>query len=580
MTPFNVWAPDARAIELAVNGRTHKMTPLETGWWQAENIAAKPGDRYGFIVDGQGPFPDPRSRWQPEGIHALSEVYDANAYQWHDQAWRAPPFASAIVYELHIGTFTEAGTFTAVMERLDYLRALGVTHIELMPVAAFSGDWGWGYDGVGLYATHREYGTPDELKLLVDACHQKGLAVILDVVYNHLGPTGNYLAQFGPYFTDRYHTPWGAAVNFDDAQSDEVRRFFIDNALMWLREFRFDGLRLDAVHAILDTSARHFLKQMADEVARLEIEQRRPLVLIAESDLNDPRMIRPTAQGGLGMDAQWSDDFHHALHALLTGERNGYYADFGQVAQLAKALRQGFIFDGNYSQYRKRRHGDTCTGLRGCQLLGYLQTHDQVGNRAKGERSSQLLSADQLKQGAALVLLSPFVPMLFQGEEWAASTPFLYFTHHSEPELAEAVIRGRQNEFAAFGWQPEDVPNPQAVSTFKASKLQWQEQTQAPHAALLDWHRALIELRKSYPEICDGDFARTKVVYDENEKWLCMLRGRLAVCCNFSQQKCTITQPEWLTRRCLLASSDDISLQGERLALPAEGVAILVEQTV
>lgn len=578
MKALSVWAPAANTLSLHYNGKQYPMAQLETGWWRTDDLTPKAGDRYGYIVDGKGPFPDPRSLLQPDGVHGLSAVYDHSTYVWHDKNWRAPPIETAIIYELHIGTFTEDGTFTAAISRLDDLVALGITHVELMPVVEFSGDWGWGYDGVDLFAPHHAYGTPDELKRLVDACHQKGLAVLLDVVYNHLGPTGNYLAVYGPYFTDRYHTPWGDAVNFDDTDSDQVRRFFIDNALMWLSDYHFDGLRLDAIHAIYDRSAIHFLKQLATEVQFLQAQARRPLALIAESDLNDPRVIRSIDQGGLGMHAQWSDDFHHALHALLTQERAGYYADFGQLTQLAKALRQGFVYDGCYSAHRRRCHGDSPDGLHGYQFLGYLQTHDQVGNRARGERSSHLLSTAQLKIGAALVLTAPFIPMLFQGEEWGASTPFLYFTNHREPDLAEAVIQGRQSEFSAFGWQPDEVPNPQAISTFSASKLNWLERSNNPHKELLEWHQALIQLRKVERDLNDGNFHHTDVECNENEGWLWMRRGRVNVCCNFSQEPRALTKPAWLTQHLSLASKPGVNLHGETLRLPAHSVAILLEQ--
>src|ERR1700722_13382288 len=422
------------------------------GWWVVATALPIPGADYAFVIDGaEPPVPDPRSQSQPHGVHGRSRFVDHSAFPWTDSGWKAPALDSAIVYELHVGTFTAAATFDAAIDRLGYLKDLGVTHVELMPVAEFSGDRGWGYDGVDLFAPHHAYGGPDGLKRLVDACHARGLAVLIDVVYNHLGPSGNYLPRFGPYLTHRHSTPWGDAVNFDGRGSDEVRRLFCDNALMWLRDYHCDGLRIDAVHAIIDTSAIHFLEQLASEVAALERELGRRLVLIAESDLNDSRIVRARELGGYGIDAQWSDDFHHALHCVLTGERAGYYSDFGTIADLAKALRHAWVYDGRYSNHRGRPHGRSPAGLSGHHFLGYAQTHDQVGNRAKGERSSHLMSIARLKIGAAIVLCAPFIPMLFQGEEFGADTPFQYFTNHEEPELAKAVSEGRRKEFAAFG---------------------------------------------------------------------------------------------------------------------------------
>ena len=384
MTTFTVWAPRASQVELTIGTRRIAMSPRGDGWWQVEEPSAAPGTDYGFALDGSPPLPDPRSPWQPAGVHGPSRVLDHGAFTWSDARWQPPPLAAAVIYELHVGTFTGAGTFEAVVDRLDHLVSLGVTHVELMPVVEFPGARGWGYDGVDLFAPHQAYGGPVGLKRLVDACHGRGLAVILDVVHNHLGPAGNYLGRFGPYFTDRYRTPWGEAVNLDAAESDEVRRFLCDNALMWLRDYHMDGLRIDAVHALLDRSATHVLEQLAAEVRALGAHLGRHLVLIAESDLNDPRLVRPPAAGGYGLDAQWNEDYHHALHALLTGERQGYYADFGSMADVATALREGFVYAGRRSAYRRRRHGRAATGLGGQRFVGCLQNHDQVGNRARG----------------------------------------------------------------------------------------------------------------------------------------------------------------------------------------------------
>ncbi|MDQ1445700.1 MAG: maltooligosyltrehalose trehalohydrolase, partial [Acidimicrobiaceae bacterium] len=411
MTQFRVWAPTPESVAVEVGGERVPMAAADRGWRVAEVDWAGPGDDYRFVVDGD-PLPDPRSAFQPEGVHGPCRVVDHAAFPWTDHGWRGLHLPSAVLYELHVGTFTPEGTFEAVVPKLDHIVELGVGAIELLPVGEFSGSRGWGYDGVDLYAPHHAYGGPDGLKKLVDACHHRGLAVVVDVVYNHLGPSGNYLSRFGPYFTDRYNTPWGDALNFDGADSDEVRRFFIDNALMWLRDYHIDGLRLDAVHAIVDTSATHLLEQLAGEVEVLSAHVGRPLTLIAESDLNDPRVVARREAGGYGMDAQWSDDFHHALHAALTGEKSGYYEDFGGLAHVATAMRQAFVYAGDYSPHRKRVHGRKPLGIAGHRFLGYLQNHDQVGNRAVGERSSHLMSTGRLKVGAALVLLSPFVPML------------------------------------------------------------------------------------------------------------------------------------------------------------------------
>jgi maltooligosyltrehalose trehalohydrolase len=482
---------------------------------------------------------------------------------------------SAVLYELHIGTFTPAGTFEAAIEHLDHLVELGITHVELMPVSEFPGSRGWGYDGVDLYAPHHAYGGPEGLKRLINACHAKGLAVLLDVVYNHLGPAGNYLGRFGPYFSTRHQTPWGQAVNLDGPGSDEVRRFFCDNALMWLRDYHADGLRLDAVHAIIDTSAVHFLEQLAAEVHALEAQLGRHLVLIAESDLNDPRIVRPPDIGGYGLAAQWSDDFHHALHTMLTSERGGYYADFGAPADLAQAFTGAFIYDGRYSSFRQRRHGRPAIGLTGHHFLGYLQNHDQVGNRAKGERSSHLLSPGRLKIAAALVLTAPFVPLLFQGEEWGASAPFQYFTDHEDSELGQAVSEGRRSEFAAFGWSPEEVPDPQELGTFTRSKLGWHELACEPHTGLLDWHRRLIRLRRQLPALVDGRMDRVRVRFDEDAHWFVLERGPVTVACNLAAQAQTVPLTKEQPAHVLLASETGLSVNAAGVVVPAEALVVL-----
>jgi maltooligosyltrehalose trehalohydrolase len=577
MADMRVWAPNAHEVTLHSSDQVLAMTKETGGWWHVDAPFVHHGLDYAFAVDGNGPFPDPRSPWQPNGIHGFSRWVDHSVFKWTDAGWQQPPLGSAVIYELHLGTFTPEGTCEAAVGRLDHLVELGITHVELMPVAQFSGDRGWGYDGVDLYAPHQAYGGPEGLKRLVDACHHRGLAVLLDVVYNHLGPAGNYLNQFGPYFTDRYATPWGEAVNFDEQDSHEVRQFFIDNAVMWLQDYHFDGLRIDAVHAILDTSAIHFLEALASAVKNLEATLGRHLVLIAESDLNDPRVIRSPAVGGYGIHAQWNEDFHHALHAVLTGETQGYYQDFGTLAQLAKVLTRGLVYDGCYSAYRRRCHGRPATGISGTRFVGCLQNHDQVGNRALGERTSRLLSPGLLKIGAALVLTSPFVPMLFQGEEWGASSPFLYFTDHREPELGAAVKRGRQKEFAAFGWEAEKVPDPQAEETFAQSRLNWEELQEENSRHMLAWHQSLIALRRRLSPLTDGEIERVSVLFDETARWLTMTRGPVQVACNFAETARTIPCTDAKDKKMVLSSADDIVVEDTTLMLPAQAVAILLQ---
>lgn len=575
MAAVRVWAPEAQVMQLESSGELRGMERTRAGWWTLDAPLIQHGSDYAFRVDEDGPFPDPRSPWQPNGVHGPSRWVEHSRFAWSDADWQQPPLGLAVIYELHVGTFTPEGTFSSVIDRLDHLIDLGITHVELMPVAEFSGNRGWGYDGVDLYAPHHAYGGPEGLKRLVEACHRRGLAVLLDVVYNHLGPTGNYLSRFGPYFTKRYATPWGEAVNLDGPESDEVRRFFVDNALMWLRDYHADGLRIDAVHAIVDTSAVHFLEQLASEVHLLGVQSNRRFVLIAESDLNDPRVVRPPESGGYGIDAQWNEDFHHALHAILTGERNGYYSDFGRLADLAKVITEGFVYDGRYSGHRRRSHGRSATGLSGHRFVGCLQNHDQVGNRALGERTSQLLSLDQLKIGAALVISAPFIPMLFQGEEWGASTPFLYFTDHKEPGLGEAVKEGRREEFAAFGWDPENIPDPQAEETFLRSKLDWDELSRKPHAKILEWHRSLIELRRQLPALSDGRMQRTSVRYDETACWLRITRGSVVVACNLADAPQRLPCPELAGKEIVLRSQEEILAEDGVILLPGHTVVIL-----
>ncbi|MBK5224365.1 MAG: malto-oligosyltrehalose trehalohydrolase [Acidimicrobiia bacterium] len=579
MTELRVWAPRARKSVVAVVGSPARQVPLartDGGWFNAEVAGLEPGDDYAFLVDEKGPFPDPRSPWQPEGVHGPSRLVDHSAFDWTDEGWRGTDVRDGVIYELHVGTFSPRGDFDGVVERLDHLADLGVSSIELLPVNEFPGDRNWGYDGVSLYAPHHTYGGPDGLKRLVDACHDRGLAVILDVVYNHLGPEGNYLGTYGPYFTDFYSTPWGEAVNYDRADSDEVRRFAIDNALMWLRDYHLDALRLDAVHAIIDTSAVHLLEQMSAEVDELATDLGRPLVLIAETDQNDPRICTPRDRGGFGLQAQWSDDFHHALHAVLTGETSGYYADFADgLAALARTIEAGWLFQGERSGHRRRRHGRSPDGLSGRNLLGYAQNHDQVGNRAVGDRLSHSVSDGRARIAAALVLTSPFVPMLFQGEEWGASSPFQYFTDHQDRELGRAVAAGRRSEFGAFGWEPEQVPDPQDRATFERSRLSWSELGEAPHAALLEWHRRLIGLRAAEPGLGVGPL-EAAVAYDAAAGWLRIDRVGWSVGVNLGASDADVPFPT-PDGQVVLASHDSApaTTEGGVVRLPSDSVIVV-----
>ena len=581
MTTLSVWAPSAQSVAVVAAGVTSALTATGGGWWRgdaAEGVRVEHGTDYAFVLDGGAPLPDPRSRWQPHGVHGPSRVYDHARFAWSDTSWRGVALPGCVFYELHIGTFTAAGTLDAALERLDHLLDLGVDVVELMPVAAFPGNAGWGYDGVHPFAVHESYGGPDALKRFVDACHYRGLAVCLDVVYNHLGPSGNYLSHFGPYFTEKHQTPWGAAVNLDDEGAAEVRRWVIDNALMWLRDFHIDALRLDAVHELADDSAVHVLAQLAREVDALSVAQRRPLSLVAESDLNQPSTVLPVEAGGLGMTAQWSDDLHHALHALLTGESQGYYADFAEepFEALVSTLTGAFFHDGRHSSFRGALWGAPVdrTTVPGWHFLGYLQTHDQVGNRAVGDRIGHGLSEGQVRIGAALVLTSPFTPMLFMGEEWGASTPWQYFTSHEEPELAEAVRAGRRREFASHGWAAEDVPDPQAPGTVAASTLRWDELVTPPHAAVLAWYRSLIRLRRSEPELSDPRLERVAVSCDATARWVVVTRGDLRIVCNLG----LVVQEVPLgavADAVLLASDDGGTLGSTGWTAGPESVAVL-----
>ncbi len=571
---FSVWAPYAASVDLVLRDSRQAMKRGDDGWWRVDHPRTS-GLDYAYSIDGGRPLPDPRSAWQPGGVHEFSRVVDHRAFRWTDERWQAPPLPAAVIYELHVGTFTAKGTFDAVIERLPHLAALGVTHLQLMPLAEFEGDRGWGYDGVDLFAPHHAYGGPEGLKRLVDACHARGLAVLVDVVYNHLGPMGNYLGQFGPYFTDRHKTPWGPAVNLDAAESDEVRRFFCDNALMWLRDYHVDGLRLDAVHAMIDTSAVPFLEQLATEVAELEAHLGRHLVLIAESDKNDPRVVRPWEIGGFGLHAQWSDDFHHALHAVLTGERVGYYSDFGAIADLATAFQQPYVYAGRHSAYRRRRHGRPTDGLSGHRFLAYAQNHDQLGNRAQGDRMCHLANAARERIGAALVLTSPFIPLLFMGEEWSASSPFQYFVSFLDAGLNRAVHEGRQREFAAFVSSDQPLPDPSDPATFARSKLRWEETQARPGRAMIGWYRRLIDIRRRMAALTNGRLDLVDTRFNEEAKWLVIERGPVTVVCNFDLQAQDIALKPGRSNLVLLASQPGVRVQDNLLSAPPESVTIL-----
>ena len=563
-TRFRLWAPRAHTVELRLlhpRALTAAMQRRPGGYWEALLDGAPPGARYLFRLDGGPETPDPASRSQPGGVHAPSEVVD-QAFPWRDGAWWGLPIEQSVFYELHIGTFTPEGTFDAAIAHLDDLRGLGVTYVELMPVAQFPGNRNWGYDGVYPFAVQNSYGGPAGLKRLVNECHQRGLGVFLDVVYNHLGPEGNYLARFGPYFTADYRTPWGDAINFDGPDSDGVRRFFIENALYWIREFHIDGLRLDAVHGIFDRSAYPFLEELGDAVREEAARLNRRLYLVPESDLNDPRLIRSKDLGGFGLDAQWADGFHHALRVLLTGERDGYYQDFGELGQLAKAFEAGYVFTGEYSRFRRRRHGAPTRDIPPHRFVVFSQNHDQVGNRMFGERLGRLVSFEDLKLAAAAVILSPHLPLLFMGEEYGETAPFLYFVSHSDPGLVEAVRRGRKEEFAAFAWQGE-APDPQAEETFLRSKLDHALRGEEEHRALHAYYRELLRLRRETPALARLSKDNMTVATDEKTQVLCVRRWRqqsqtiLALCFSKDAIRCSLPAPagDWTK---LLDSSDAV----------------------
>ncbi|MDN5795280.1 MAG: malto-oligosyltrehalose trehalohydrolase [Intrasporangium sp.] len=593
-SPLRVWAPRAAAVavQAAPPGDApvaHPMAQHEGGWWEWTPPSDGPFD-YAFRLEGGPPRPDPRSPWQPHGVHGPSRTFDAGAHEWRDAGWPGTRGGAGVlggvVYELHVGTFTDAGSLDAAVEHLTHLTDLGIDLVEVMPVAAFGGTHGWGYDGVQPYAVQQTYGGPAAFQRFVDACHGVGLGVCLDVVYNHLGPTGNYLAEFGPYFNAAHDTPWGPSVNLDGPGSHEVRRWVIDNALRWMRDFHVDALRLDAVHALHDDgSPRHVLAELSDEVASLATQLRRPLDLIAESDLNDPVLVAPTSRGGLGMTAQWDDDVHHALHVALTGETSGYYRDFaggteawpdgGPLSVLAKTLTEVFLHDGRTSSFRGRHWGhpvDRAT-VSGHRFVASLQTHDQVGNRALGDRISSLTTPGQQAIGAALYLLSPYTAMVFMGEEWRASTPFRYFTSFDEEWLVDAVRTGRRREFAAHGWAVSEVPDPQDPATRTACVLRWDEVPAVGHAQMLAFYRRLIELRRSEPDIASGELTALDVRCDEAARWLVMTRGSVAVVANLAPEPRAVPVPAGVAD--VLLSWGDLRTEVGGIRLGGHSVAVV-----
>ena len=579
------------------------MNPSEHGYFDVTVSGTEPGARYRYVLDGQKERPDPASRFQPDGVHGPSEVIDPDAFQWSDDHWAGLPFQQLVIYELHVGTFTKEGTFQAIIPFLEYLRNdVGITAIELMPVAQFPGRRNWGYDGAYPFAVQASYGGSEGLKAFVNACHRQGIAVVLDVVYNHLGPEGNYLGDFGPYFTDRYRTPWGCAINYDGPDSDEVRAYFIDNAVYWVTEFHIDALRLDAIHNIFDFSAYHILRELTEAVHAQADRLGRTIHVIAESDLNDVRVISPIVEGGYGLDGQWNDDFHHALHGVLTGERRGYYQDFGRLDQLATALCEGYVYSGQRSSCRRRRHGNSSISRPLSQFIVFSQNHDQIGNRAQGDRLSTLIPREALKVAAATCLLAPKIPLLFMGEEYGEKAPFQYFTDHGDPALVEAVRNGRRAEFASFAWEGE-VPDPQNSDTFERSRVHPGIQTLVEHNQLLRWYHRLIELRKTVPALGSAQLGQHehRVWIEESKQVLFLYRKVLRspavlAILGFNRERVSVTLQELIGTWELMADSQAVEfggpgldrfpnaaairLNGHTMSVPAYGVAVYLDRTL
>lgn len=573
---FVVWAPFCSSVEVKILSSEERVVPMvknERGYWGAVVDDVFPGTFYFYRLDSERDRPDPASHFQPAGVHGPSQVVEHNSFEWDDREWKGVDISRMIIYELHTGVFTEEGTFEAVIPRLDELKDLGVNAVELMPVAQFPGDRNWGYDGACPFAVQNSYGGPSGLKVLVNECHKRGMAVILDVVYNHLGPEGNYLWDFGPYFTDKYNTPWGKAINFDGPDSDEVKNYFIKNALHWFGNYHIDALRLDAVHAICDMGAEPFLKALAASVDAFSKKIGRKFYLIAESDLNDSRIIRPPELGGFGIDAQWCDDFHHSLHTLLTGENSGYYSDFGKIEHMVKSLREGYTYSGQYSVYRKKSQGNPSKDRPARQFVVFSQNHDQTGNRMLGERLSTLVSFEALKLAAGVVILSPYMPLIFMGEEYGEYAPFLYFVSHTDEELVEAVRNGRREEFKAFSWKGEP-PDPQSEETFLRTKLNWSKRQEGNHKIILDFYRNLIKLRKEVPALSSPDKDSLEAYGREDKKviivrrWEAEHKSHVLCIFNFNKETREIQYPvhegEWEK----ILSSADVKWQGPGDSLP------------
>jgi len=570
--PFDVWAPEAQRVRLAVGDEVVEMARAEDGWWSPDGPVPQGEVDYGYLLDDRDRvLPDPRSRRQPDGPHERSRTVDLSAYAWGDGAWTGRRLEGAVVYELHVGTFTPEGTLDAAAGRLEHLVGLGVDLVELMPVNGFDGTHNWGYDGVGWFVVDETYGGPSAYQRFVDACHRAGLGVVQDVVYNHLGPSGNYLPHFGPYLKQGRNT-WGDLVNLDGEGSAEVRRYILDNVRLWLEDHHVDGLRLDAVHALQDSSPVHLLAEMSAEVDELSARLGRPLTLIAESDLNDPVMVMPRAAGGYGLDAQWSDDFHHALHVALTGETHGYYADFEPLAALAKVCERGFFHDGTWSSFREREHGAPIDPevVPPWRLVVCSQNHDQVGNRAAGDRLTAALDDDQLACAALVTMCSPFTPMLFQGEEWAASTPFQFFTSHTDPEIGRATSEGRHEEFARHGWDPDTVPDPQDLATYERSKLDWAERSASRGERVLATYRRLAALRREHADLTAPAYAVCTA--DESTRVFTMKRGGLTVVVNFGDRAQTVDVGATET---LFETESGVDLRPGAVTLPPHAGALL-----
>lgn len=545
---FLVWAPYADSVHVHVVSPKETLLPLkkgEKGYFEVIADDIPPGSRYYYRLDGQKDIPDPASRFQPLGVHGPSQVIDSR-FAWEDEAWPGRPLESYLIYELHVGTFTKEGTFEAIIPFLPQLKELGVTAIELMPIGAFPGSRNWGYDGTFPFSVHASYGGPEGFRRLVNACHQNGLSVVLDVVYNHVGPEGNYLGEYGPYFTDQYKTPWGRAMNFDGEDNGEARRFFIESALMWIHEYHVDAFRLDAVHAICDFSATPFLVEVGENIHRQSGLLNRPIYVMPESNLNDHRFVRPRIMGGFGLDAQWSDDLHHALHAVLTGEKAGVYQDFGELHHLEKALKEGFVYAGQFSQFRQRKHGNSPREMGGSQFVVCAQNHDQVGNRMKGERLAQLVSYEELKLAAGIILLSPYIPLLFMGEEYGEKAPFQFFTSHSAADIIEGTRKGRREEFRSHGWTG-DPPDPQDKATFERSRLHHQQRRLSPYRELFNFYKTLIAVRKTRPALRNLSKEQMDVSSDAGSGSLWFRRWKdsddVMVVCQFSKDRNKITVP-------------------------------------